>query len=76
MSRPSMYSIEMKYSLPTRPSSNVWAMLTCARYDASLASRTNALMKLASSARCGRSRLSATVRSKPSTPPGDRSRAR
>src|SRR4051812_25308162 len=68
ISRPSMYSIEMKYSLATRPSSKIWTMLTWFRSDASFASRTNDLMKLASSARCGKRRLSATMRSKPSMP--------
>src|SRR5438105_1533282 len=43
-------------------------MLTWFKSDASLASRTNDLMKLASSARCGNRRLSATIRSKPSAP--------
>src|ERR1700733_7293365 len=43
-------------------------MLTWLSSDASFASRTNDLMKLASSARCGSNRLRATTRSNPSTP--------
>src|SRR6185503_14068883 len=43
-------------------------MFACCRSEASLASRTNARTNASSSARWGRSRFSATTRSKPSMP--------
>ena len=63
-----MYSIEMKYSPSTAPSSKMWTMFGWARRADSFASSTNILMKVVSSERCGRIRLTTNVRSNPAGP--------
>ena len=65
---PRMYSIEMKYSPSTAPSSKMWTMFGWLRRADSFASSTNILMKDASSERCGRIRLTTNTRSKPAGP--------
>ena len=56
-----MYSIEMKYSPSTAPSSKMWTMFGWLRRADSFASSTNILMKVVSSERCGRIRLTTNV---------------
>src|SRR4029078_13703737 len=63
-----MYSIEMKYSPSTAPSSKMWTMFGWLRRADSFASSTNILMKDVSSDRCGRIRLTTNTRSKPAGP--------
>src|SRR6185369_536651 len=65
---PRMYSIEMKYSPSTAPSSKIWTMFGWLRRADSFASSTNILMKVGSSERCGRMRLTTKTRSKPAGP--------
>ena len=67
-SRPRTYSIAMKYSLSTAPSSNTCTMFGWLRRADSFASSMNIRVNCGSSDRWGRMRLTTKTRSKPAGP--------